>query len=81
MKLKFTPNPSLATGIDALRSVNAVNIGYIATDSNGTDLQFFENTAVNVMLERGTGIMIDPTKIWKKYFDLKKYSASLQCKW
>lgn len=71
MKLKYTPNPSIATGNDALRSINAVNIGYIAIDSNSTDLQYFENTTVNTMLEKGTGIIIDPFKPWKKYFDFK----------
>jgi hypothetical protein len=25
--------------------------------------------------------MIDPYSPWKKYFDFKKYSASMQCAW
>lgn len=25
--------------------------------------------------------MIDPYVQWKKYFDFKKYSAQMQCKW
>jgi len=77
MKLKYIPNPSFATGTTALRTYNSCNLAYVQIDSNTTDLQYFENTAMNTMLEKGTGVVIDPNAPWKKYFDFKKYSAQL----
>jgi len=32
---------------------------------------------MNTMLEKGTGVILDPNAPWKKYFDFKKYSAQL----
>ena len=81
MKIKYTPNPSIATGDNALRTHQAVNLGYVAIDSNTTDLQYFETTGLPKLLEKGTGYVIDPYTQWKKYFDFKKYSAQQQCKW
>jgi len=81
MKLKFVPSPSVPAGTTSIRSNTAVGLALVGIDSNSTDLGYWENTNIEQLLEKGTVINIDAARPWKKYFDFKKYSASMKLPW
>jgi len=61
MKLRYIPNPAQATS-GAYRDYTAVNLCQIGTDSNTTDLGYWENSSASEKMEKGTVITLDPSK-------------------
>ena len=74
MKLRYIPNPAAATS-GAYRDYTAVNLAQVGTDSNSTDLGYWENSSASAKMEKGTVITLDPSKPFQKYFDFKKLNG------